>query len=220
MLESKLNSLVEEVCGFYREKVETLLSICESPIEKVYMMDFIKFYAKNSLRTYTISFSYDHNVFDTYGQLLENHPPEDIHIPGFRDNNPIYLYGLKISHNDLNLNFEIIPQYIVKVDGGKTFRVDFAIIGKGHSKKHIEKETDFKIFIECDGYEYHRTPAQINKDNVRANYLKSNGWMEFRYSGKNINDEGFSAAKDVQSFIYNYIKPHDGMWDERATFAP
>jgi very-short-patch-repair endonuclease len=91
------------------------------------------------------------------------------------------------------------------------YRLDFAILVKltaPHSKQ------EFKIFIECDGYEFHKEPEQIAKDNLRANELKANGWMEFRYSGKMIWDDQFNAAKDFDRYLYSVIKAHGDFFDD------
>jgi len=80
--------------------------------------------------------------------------------------------------------------------------------------KVSDSKQEFKIFVECDGYDFHKEPEQIAKDNLRANELKANGWMEFRYSGKMIWDDQFTAVKDFDQYLYNVLKAHKDIFDD------
>lgn len=221
-MENRINNSIDEICLYYKRKIESLLSICESPIEKMFFVDFIQFYVQSSLSIYSVDFIYKEG-FDyceeiDYGKRnyqRPNYTSENTFSSEFKfENGPLCIYGIKITHKWFKLNFEIIPQYYIDGLENKSFRLDFAIIGDCFSKKTDDKKTEFKIFIECDGYDYHKTPEQINKDNNRANFLKSNGWIEFRYSGKKINEGSFNAAKDFDTFLMKVLKPYQELWDE------
>lgn len=210
MIEKKIQEKITNICGYYNSKIDSLLSICESPIETLFLANFINFYAENSLDSYNISFLY-RNCFDEYivedGKAklrLQNYKHEQSGIPEFRFNvGPFYIYGMRISYNYIDWIFDLIPQYEI-TEKEISYRLDFAVIGKGLSFK-TNKEIDFKIFIECDGFDYHKTKSQISYDNDRANYLKSLGWLEFRYLGKDIYSDNFSAAKDFNKYIFTQI---------------
>jgi hypothetical protein len=47
---------------------------------------------------------------------------------------------------------------------------------------------------------------------LRANELKAAGWNEFRYSGRAINRNGFDAAHDIETYIYEEMKPQEKLW--------
>lgn len=94
---------------------------------------------------------------------------------------------------------------------GKEYRLDFGILVM---LKVGDSKQEFKIFVECDGYDFHKEPEQIAKDNLRANELKANGWMEFRYSGKMIWDDQFTAVKDFDQYLYNVLKAHKDIFDD------
>jgi len=43
-----------------------------------------------------------------------------------------------------------------------------------------------KLAIECDGRDYHTSPAQITKDQQRDDYLRRLGWTVIRFTGQEI----------------------------------
>lgn len=62
--------------------------------------------------------------------------------------------------------------------------------------------TNKKIIIECDGYEFHqKTKEQVQKDNEREYNLKMAGYEILRFSGTQIYNNPFKCAEDT----YNYI---------------
>lgn len=212
MIENKIEEGISKAVQIYKNKFNALIEVCESPIEKLFFVDFINFYIENSISLYNVSFL-SKPTSDHYGNSLSNYPTEIdnsifvIKIP------PGYIYGLLISHKFYSFSFKIIPQFEVDISDKTSYRLDFAIIGKSFSNKHKDNYAHFKIFIECDGNEFHKTPIQINNDNTRANNLKSIGWMEFRYSGKKIYSDGFCAAMEFDKYIMNHFKPFQEILD-------
>lgn len=64
------------------------------------------------------------------------------------------------------------------------------------------KNYNFKLAIECDGYEFHqKTKEQVQKDNEREYDLKMAGYEVLRFSGTQIFKDPLKCAKDT----YNYI---------------
>lgn len=67
------------------------------------------------------------------------------------------------------------------------------------------KNKDYKLAIECDGYEFHqKTKEQVQKDNEREFALKMAGYDVIRFSGTQIYKEPLKCAINV----YNYILKH------------
>lgn len=67
------------------------------------------------------------------------------------------------------------------------------------------KNKDYKLAIECDGYEFHqKTKEQVQKDNEREFALKMAGYDVIRFSGTQIYKEPLKCAINT----YNYILKH------------
>ena len=81
----------------------------------------------------------------------------------------------------------------------KKYIVDFYF----EEDEYVNKfNTDKKIIIECDGYEFHqKTKEQVQKDNEREYNLKMAGYEILRFSGTQIYNNPFKCAEDT----YNYI---------------
>ncbi|MHC4621847.1 MAG: endonuclease domain-containing protein [Planctomycetota bacterium] len=69
-----------------------------------------------------------------------------------------------------------------------SYRLDFALVGR-----------NFKIAIECDGYEFHSTEAQISADNSRDLDLARDGWIVVRFTGGRI-------WRDVQGCVGDVVR--------------
>ena len=64
------------------------------------------------------------------------------------------------------------------------------------------KNKNFKLAIECDGYEFHqKTKEQVQHDNEREYNLKMAGYEVLRFSGTQIYNNPLKCAEDT----YNYI---------------
>jgi very-short-patch-repair endonuclease len=68
-------------------------------------------------------------------------------------------------------------------------------------------ETNKKIIIECDGYNFHqKTKEQIKHDNEREYDLKMAGYEIIRFSGSQIYNEPFKCAEDTYNYIMHAIE--------------
>ena len=92
----------------------------------------------------------------------------------------------------------LFSQKEIKVND-KKYIVDFYF----EEDEYVNKfNTDKKIIIECDGYEFHqKTKEQVQKDNEREYNLKMAGYEILRFSGTQIYNNPFKCAEDT----YNYI---------------
>ena len=68
-------------------------------------------------------------------------------------------------------------------------------------------DTDVKIVIECDGYEFHqKTKEQVQHDNEREYDLKMAGYEVLRFSGTQIFNNPLKCAEDTYNYILKRIK--------------
>ncbi|MDW7673939.1 MAG: DUF559 domain-containing protein [Bacillota bacterium] len=66
--------------------------------------------------------------------------------------------------------YDPIPQYPIR-----GYRLDFAIFKNG-----------IKLDVECDGKDFHSSPAQKKHDRKRTQVLNRAGWNVIRFSGSQI----------------------------------
>ncbi|WP_416439678.1 hypothetical protein [Phnomibacter sp. MR] len=200
MSTDKIQGRIDEIILEYYNRIEALLSICESEIEKIYLLDFIRFFTCQHVADWEYSFDGD---MPDYGERIN-------YTPIRKDSSlrlwppPFVIDRITFRHNVHGVHFSIIPQFEIKVSEKQTFRVDFAIVGECFEADQNSFK-DVKVIIECDGHEFHKTPDQIKKDNERANKMKAQGWVEFRYSGRTIYGENFNAAKDFENYLIEVL---------------
>lgn len=95
----------------------------------------------------------------------------------------------------------IEPQYKIKINNN-TYIGDFIIQYDKYINVFIKK--DFKLIIECDGYDYHHTEKkQIEHDYERENNLKINGYDVIRFTGSQIYKNPLKCAQEVFNYVYH-----------------
>lgn len=108
-------------------------------------------------------------------------------------------------------NLKFYPQFSVNIKG-KAYRLDFAFLLNEGNNEGVE--TRKKVAIECDGYDFHYTPQQFNKDRERQRLLSSNDWIVLNYSGSQINGgkidfrEEFNRIFSILGFSGHGVFPH------------
>jgi very-short-patch-repair endonuclease len=65
------------------------------------------------------------------------------------------------------------------------------------------KHYDFKLAIELDGHDYHKTKKQRTYDAKRARKLSELGWEVIRFTGSEIFKDSLGCALEVKKIIYN-----------------
>ena len=93
----------------------------------------------------------------------------------------------------LNIN----PQFDVEIDG-KTYIIDFLICFAP-----MLDTNGVSYAIELDGYEWHSSKLQVNKDYERERALQKAGYKVIRFTGSQIHKDPFSCAKEVIEMIFS-----------------
>lgn len=106
--------------------------------------------------------------------------------------------------------FFLFPQEKVQIDN-KTYYADFMFKADEYLTKLILgkeiRNYNYKLIIECDGYEFHqKTRQQVQKDNEREYDLKMAGYEILRFSGSQIYNEPLKCAEDTYNYIMKKIK--------------
>jgi len=73
----------------------------------------------------------------------------------------------------------------------------------GDQEKHGRFRVDFilkdaRLIIELDGYDYHSTKEQLEKDAIRQRYLSRAGYTVIRFTGREINRNPKSCVSEVR----------------------
>ncbi len=231
LMEEKIIKLETSIVNTYVEdfkfKLDEVVSMGESPIEKLMILQLFNYFLKydkkdkddDSAKFANLDFIYEEICLFNYPD--ESEPKSEYHLKILEEkvtkfnyrpkNGRFYKFvGFKctmnknIYLNDKGLYFrdiEIRPQfYEINSDGH--YRIDIAFILKTRNwednNKIIEER---KIAIECDGYDYHSSPSQKREDDIRTRKLKRAGWKEIvRYSGSEI----YHIDNDLNHMDYNF----------------
>lgn len=92
--------------------------------------------------------------------------------------------------------FHLTPQAGIKVDG-KAIRADMLI--------WIPNNEQFKLVVECDGFEFHSSKESFIADRKRERILKANGYNVLRYAGSEIYNNPVGVASDLFEYLCNTV---------------
>ena len=106
---------------------------------------------------------------------------------------------LIIALDIINSDYYFSPQEKI-ICGDKNYIADFCLYNDGCVNTFLKSE--FKLVIECDGYEFHqKTKQQVDNDNQREYDLKMNGFQILRFSGTEIYKFPLETANKIVKFI-------------------
>lgn len=66
----------------------------------------------------------------------------------------------------------------------------------------IPSEPDFKVIVECDGFEYHKNKKAFVSDRKRDRALQANGYDILRYSGSEIYHNPVETSADITEYLW------------------
>lgn len=218
-------NILKKHANEFEVKLDELLTFCESPIEKLFILQFIDFF-------YTKKFGDEFTPYIGLVMLREYHDngsfqdPDIYNRENYRQIGPDYeiyngfkinlrtsygfkpnpLYG-KLSKEKTYIDWmtttqrklKFYPQHVVTINNRK-YRIDLAVIliEENYITDEIKKS---KLALEFDGYDYHKQPEKFKEDKIRERALKRNGWKEvLRYSGSEI----YNVGKDLEKISYNF----------------
>jgi very-short-patch-repair endonuclease len=116
-------------------------------------------------------------------QRGDNNAPDRFTRLAARCESPIEEAFWAAGYAELSKLGEFTPQ----VNAGP-YRLDFALVGR-----------NFKVAVECDGYDFHSSEAQISADNDRDLILMCDGWLVVRFTGRRI-------WRDVQGCVTDVVR--------------
>ena len=201
------DELLKNIKKAFENKVDAVLSVCETEIEKIFLLKIIN-WALNRPDRCIVSFIFEDTEIikeDNYSITLS--PRTNYYLPeGFGRLSGIRLESLIKSHY-----LEIYPQFEItfrdsgNLDNLINYRLDFAVHKfKSEVEKNINttgKNPVTKYCIECDGYEFHNSSNQIKKDNERDRILMFHQqYFTQRFLGTEIYN---LDEKKIGAFLWN-----------------
>lgn len=194
----------------FKFKLSEVISMGESPIEKLMMLQLFNYFQKFDKNDVDDDFSKFYNLDFIEEEICLFNFPDDpepmsnnklriledkVQRFNYRCKNGMYYkyIGFKCTLNSFEPNsmnsrdIEIRPQYYQFFNDDYN-RIDIALILKRRDWfKNDEVIEERRIAIECDGYDYHSSPQQKMDDDIRSRKLKRAGWKDvLRYSGSEI----------------------------------
>jgi len=209
----KLKKKIEDSqLKYFQFRLNEVLSFCESPIEKIMILQLINYFQevqpKNSIVDFQgIEFLKDYRSIGFKGEERINRYDYRWVFDGYQK-----FAGFRIDLGEeprkhlspqlLTRQIEIYPQFEESVND-KDYRIDIAFI---LTRKDYETDEIFeirKLAIECDGFDYHKQPKKFKEDKIRERALKSKGWKDvLRYSGSEI----YAIGDNLEKTRYNFIE--------------
>lgn len=92
----------------------------------------------------------------------------------------------------------IEPQREINI-GNHKYIVDFIIEYDNYFNNFLKE--DFKLVIECDGFDYHSNKKQMTYDYERENVLKLNGYDVIRFTGSQIYNNPMECLYKIIEYI-------------------
>lgn len=182
------NEVLKRTAEQFKKNIETVLDLCESEIEKIFISKIIE-YVVNRPMDFAIGFIIDYPDTDEIDGKLYYKEEINYYSKG-SGVCPARLYGIKIFDFILNNYIDIFPQRIRESCafsgelGSKQYRLDFGIYKYKFSEPNIIVK---KFCVECDGFEFHNSKEAIKNDNTRMkSLLLLDGYITIRYLGTEI----------------------------------
>ena len=130
----------------------------------------------------------------------------------------VYLNDESCSFSVEFSNQKEFPEFIYKISGQVRFkelecgRVDFVI------KIDNYGNTGYCV-VEADGYEFHSSPKDQERDRKRDRFFASNGILCLRYTGKELYNDAESCVTEAISILCNKIRTIDKIRQEEFYFG-
>jgi len=82
----------------------------------------------------------------------------------------------------------------------------------------VPSRPDFRVAVECDGFQFHSSKQSFISDRKRDRLLKANGYDVLRYSGSEIYNDPIESAKDLARYLLTH-KPPDEAREQTSQWA-
>lgn len=201
----ELDNIFDNLTDELKTRFDLIISICNSPIEKIFIAKLYKFFFARHIPINMLTYDAETLIVAKSLKAVGYNPNHDYYkaddsVGHFK--HPLYgtlerISGLFIQ--GIDIDYKIYPQKAIH-NHERLVYADFAIIITDKSKKNIGK-----FIVECDGFEWHSTQEQLNRDNIRNRFLTMHGYKIIRFTGQEINRLTDTDILKLENTIYHSI---------------
>lgn len=211
----------EKYMDFYpRTNVDNIFKYCRSPIEKIFVNSLVLLFLKNGIMGLHITQplkdaeteianyrtahknimhlaeQYKKNSGDNEMKNFESFFQKKIDSGKFTidDYNEFEYHRIIVDNfiwNSLHLTIQAgFPNFELNKKGAK---VDMLIWSPSDEK--------FKLIVECDGFQFHNSKDNFERDRKRDRIFKAQGYQVIRFSGSEITKDPVAVSSELYDFI-------------------
>jgi hypothetical protein len=202
--------------AFARMNFETAFDFAESPIEKIFLSQVILSFFRNDpallivpyyhLTKFVEDMLWAGKLDADISRLAKEHNESWFEIAERKLTRPD-LYNFIYHRNNLRLgrmdSVYMFPQFSFKNTshlGDEYKPLEGIRVDIFFTKLNSEK---YKLVVECDGYEWHKSKDSFIRDRKRDRALKAAGYDVFRFSGTEIIRDPISCGSELHKYIMN-----------------
>jgi len=214
--------------------VDMIYDYAESPIEKLFLCNFLFISLRFSPFILAITAPIVADVFPAKMSALHQRDL-DIKRDARKHKHPELSHVADMFQLFEELEpaaYSILPKHLDAMGRGLTNNIDYLINGLGQSfhvslqptfeKLRVEGKSirpdmmiwvpthpDFKLIVECDGYQYHSDKEMFSKDRIRDRVLQQQGYQVFRFSGHEIVQNATLKANEFIEYLSDLADKFD-----------
>jgi very-short-patch-repair endonuclease len=203
----EIDDIFDDIAKEFKSRFDLIISICDSRshIEKLFLAKLYRFFY---LRQFPVNLlTYDAQTLELEKSYkAESYNPNHDYYKTDKSKgyftHPLYGLSERVSGlliEGITINYKIYPQKPIH-NHERLVYADFAIIITDKLNKVLGK-----FIIECDGFDWHNTVKQLNRDNVRNRFLTRYGYKIIRYTGNEINQLNDRDIIKLENIIYHSI---------------
>jgi len=203
----------------YKENLDLVFKFAESPIEKIFLNALL---LQNLMHgTYLIKYTEPiHPVYEVVNKLRDNYTLIMYLWQRFQEVNGSDEDGKKfmsyildapeLSTDDKNLImhhmlYEHALKHINAFHVSLQCHFDEITVNGKHIRPDIfiwvPSRPEFKLVVECDGFQYHSDRHAFTNDRERDRILRDNGFQVLRFSGQEIVNDPIYKARELLNYL-------------------
>ncbi len=223
-------SRYEIACHHLNGNIDMIYDYSESPIERLFLCSLLTVSMRFSPFMIAITAPIVANVFpakmSAYHQRIQS-IKRDVHKHKFPTADIV-----QVLEELEPTAYTIIPKHLNAMGRGAINNMDYLTYGLGKSfhvsiqptfdKVRVEGKSirpdmmlwvptrpEFKLIVECDGYQYHSDKETFSKDRIRDRVLQQQGYQVFRFSGHEIVQNATLKANEFIDYLSDLADKFD-----------
>lgn len=210
-------------CYHMISNIDMIYTYSESPIEKLFLCSLLAVNLRRNPFFLTIT---PPLVGDVFPDIFHSCHQRLLDVKKFHRDTPVTLQHVVEAWDFFselyNLSYKLIPKHLDAI--GKE-NLEYLTYGIGMSYhitlqptfQEIQVEgksirpdmlfwipmcPDFKLIVECDGYDYHSNKETFARDRIRDRTLQQQGYQVFRFSGREIVQHSIQKTDEFMDYLF------------------